>query len=135
MTKVLIDSSSWIHFFNQSSPWHFETVSQAIREDRAVTCGLVITEVLRGARNHKETKILSENFNLLEYLPFQQEDYWESAKLGFDLARKGLAVKTIDLLIAHLATKHHFTLVHQDSDFELITRHTPLKTLSENVSG
>lgn len=132
MTKVLIDSSSWIHFFNQSSHWHFETVSTALREDRVVTCGLIVTEVLRGARNRREQKILQENFNLLESLPFHEKDYWKAAILGFDLARKGVTVKTIDLLIAQLAHQHRLTLIHQDSDFEFIALHTSLKILSES---
>ncbi len=130
MTKVLIDSSSWIHFFNQSSKWHFESVAEIIREDRGVICGLIFTEVLRGARNQKEGKIIAGYFDLLEYIPLVKQDHLEAANLGFQLARKGVVVKTIDLIIAHLAIKNRFALIHQDRDFERIKIHTRLKTLT-----
>jgi hypothetical protein len=129
VTRILIDSSAWIHFFNQSSRWHYESVAKTIREDQGVTCGLIITEVLRGARNNKEQTILSDHFELLEYLPLTKEDHLTAAAKGFQLARKGVTVKTIDLLIAHLAIENKLTLLHDDSDFEMIAKYFDLRTL------
>ncbi len=95
-----------------------------------MTCGIVLTEVLRGGRNDKERRLLVEHFRLLEYAPLAREDYEEAAALGFRLARKGLSVKTTDLLIAHLALRHRWTILHDDKDFESIKIHSPLKTFS-----
>jgi len=126
--KVLIDSSSWIHFFRQTSTRHYQVVSDLLKEDRVVTCGLILTEVFRGARNEKERRLLINHFEILEYIPLEKTDFLLAGNLGTTLRQKGLTVKTIDLLIAHLALKHKLTLLHDDSDFEFIARHTLLKT-------
>jgi len=61
----------------------------------------------------------------------EEWDYFDAASMGFELARKGITVKTIDLLIARLALKHHLRLLHQDGDFELIAKYFSLKTQFE----
>lgn len=101
-------------------------VAHALREDRAVTCGLVITEIMQGARHEKEKKTLWEHFSLLRCLELTREDYREAASMGSDLRRKGVIIKTVDLLIAHLAIREKLSLLHDDSDFKLIARHFSL---------
>ena len=129
MTKVLIDSSSWIHFFKQKKLAQYEAVAKLLSGDLALICGPVLTEVLRGARNEKEMKVLKGYFELLEYFPLEKTDHLQAAELGFDLARKGVVVKTMDLLIAHLAIREKTLLLHDDEDFEMIARHSFLKTV------
>jgi predicted nucleic acid-binding protein len=130
MSKVIVDSSAWIHFFNRTSEGHCRFVETALREDRVVTCGLIMTEVLRGARNPGERGVLQGYFALLEYFNYEKADYLEAAGLGSDFRRKGLTVKTIDLLIAHTAMKRNLVVVHDDSDFEHMAEHLSLKTVN-----
>jgi predicted nucleic acid-binding protein len=48
---------------------------------------------------------------------------WEDAgDLGFALARKGLTVKSLDLLIAAYALTHGVPILTVDRDFQLIAR-------------
>lgn len=129
MTKILIDSSSWIHFFNETCVAQHGFVASVLKEDRGVTCGPVLTEVMRGARNDKERASLKDYFSVLDYRDLLQEDFLDAADLGFSLRRKGLTVKTMDLLIARVAMKHRLILVHDDGDFEFIARHAPLEAL------
>lgn len=130
MTKVLIDSSAWIHFFRKKEGW-YESVSEFIEKDAAVTCGLIITEIMRGARNPKEKAQLKENLTLLDYYNLYPDYYYEAAELGSTLASKGFILKTIDLLIAQIALKNKILLLHDDSDFEFIAKHSSLKTLTK----
>ena len=95
-----------------------------------MTCGIVLTEVLRGGRNEKERKVLLEHFGLLEYAPLSREDYEGAAETGFRMARKGLSVKTTDLLIAYLSLNYRLLLLHDDKDFEMMKNHIPLKIYS-----
>lgn len=131
MTKVLIDSSAWIHFLRRTSGWH-ETVAAILKEDRALTCGLIMMEIFRGARSQKEKRLLEEYFYLLEYVDLSKQDYREAADLAMQLAKKGFIIKTVDLLISHLALKNKCSLLHDDSDFEMVARHTNLQTLILN---
>ncbi len=105
-------------------------VTKALKDDRACTCGLVMMEVLRGARNAKERKILIEHFSILEYLELVQQDYFQAAQTASLLKQKGFTLKTLDLLIAHLAVKHRLILLHDDSDYEWMALHIPLKAMN-----
>jgi predicted nucleic acid-binding protein len=133
VTKFLIDSSAWIHFFNQTSPRHIAAVRRALTEDKACTCGVIITEVLRGVRNSKERKLLLEHFSLLEYFELEMQDYFDAAENAFELKKKGWTTKTIDLLIACIALKNDLVLIHDDRDFEFMAKHFPLKLLNLKV--
>ncbi len=136
VTKFLIDSSAWIHFFNQTSPRHIAAVTRALKEDRACTCGVIVTEVFRGVRNSKERKLLLEYFSLLEYFDLEMQDYFQAAENAFILRKNGWTTKTIDLLIAQVALKADLVVIHDDRDFEFMTKHLPLKLLDlKNTSG
>lgn len=128
MARYLIDSSAWIHFFNQSSALHFAAVTTALKHDQVVTCGFILTEVLQGARNDREQRLLREYFDRLPYIEIDRIDYIKAATLGFSLRRKGLTIKTIDLLLIHLALREELIILHDDSDFSLAARHVPLQT-------
>lgn len=53
----------------------------------------------------------------------QPEQLWEEAgDLGFALARKGVTVKTFDLLIATFALSHGIPLLGNDRDFDAMQR-------------
>jgi predicted nucleic acid-binding protein len=51
----------------------------------------------------------------------QSRDLWEDAgDLGYLLGRKGVTVKTLDLLVAVFALAHDVPLMTRDRDFMLI---------------
>lgn len=100
-----------------------------VLENTAAVCGPVVTEVLRGARNPREERLLKEQFEPLPFYPLEREDYFETASLACFLKRKGLTINVIDLLIARVCLREGFRLLHDDSDFEGIARYTNLKTL------
>ncbi len=106
-----------------------EVVRRFLLENTAAVCGPVVTEVLRGVRNTREEKLLKEQFELLFFCPLEREDYFEAAALAGLLRRKGHTVNVVDLLIARICLRDGLRLLHDDSDFEGIARHTDLKTL------
>ena len=128
-TKILIDSSVWIHFFRGAPAALTEIVQRLVIDDFAVTCGPVLTEVVRGARSKKEEKSLREKLSPLICYPLQKEDFEGAASLGVSLKQKGYVVNTLDLLIAYVCLREEIPVLHNDSDFEFIARHSSLKTL------
>ena len=58
----LIDSSAWIEYLRPNGS---KKVKQRVREvlekDEAVTCGIVVVEILRGVKDDKLFKILERN--------------------------------------------------------------------------
>ena len=56
------------------------------------------------------------------------ESYAEAAKMYSRLRRKGLTIgSSIDCLVARIAIENHLYLLHNDSDYDRISRHFPLK--------
>jgi len=60
----------------------------------------------------------------------ESEDTHKKAGLmGFELAKKGITLGTVDLLIAQLSLENNLTLFVMDQHFKTIANHYPLKLL------
>jgi hypothetical protein len=118
---ILIDTSAWIAFFRDRGP-AAAAVDQALEEDEAALCGPVLTELRRGfATAAERSKTLPLLSACHQFLP--PADLWDEAgDLGFALARKGLTVKTLDLLIAIYALSNRTAILTLDSDFRLMAQ-------------
>ena len=129
----LIDSSLWIDYFRpRGSSAIKHRVRQILQEDQAMICGIILVEVLRGARNEKEYSILRESLASLPQIPFDAEIFERAAHWGFQLDRRGKIASTTDLLIA-AASYDKAQLLHNDIDFEMIAGEVPLQ--QERLSG
>ena len=124
---ILVDSSSWIHFFNQTDLTAHDLISELIRLDQVATCGPVIMEVMSGCQKDAEAKSLREHLNLIPFLVLDKNDFYEAAAIRARLRSKGIRVKTVDTLIAYLSLREKIPLLHHDADYNRIARHLPLK--------
>lgn len=128
----LIDSSLWIDYFRpKGSSAIKHRVRQILQEDRVLICGIIIVEVLRGARNENEYSVLRDSLTSLPQIPFDDEIFERAAHWGFQLDRKGKIASTTDLLIA-AASYETAPLLHNDADYEMIAGEVPL--LQERLS-
>ena len=129
MNPVLIDTSLWILVFKEGAPeGPMKEVQRIISEGSAATCGMIMLELLGGTRSLMEYRQLLEELQALHYLP-ETEPVWISAsRLFFDLRRKGLTIPPTDILIASVALYHNYPLIHADHHFDLISKHTNLKS-------
>jgi predicted nucleic acid-binding protein len=115
---ILIDTSAWVAFFRNQRPTA-EAVDTALESGEAALCGPVVTELRRGLRLAERSKVLGllEACVALE----QPDDLWVAAgDLGSHLARRGITVKTLDLLIATYALAARVPLLTTDTDFRTI---------------
>jgi predicted nucleic acid-binding protein len=116
---ILIDTSAWIDFFRGRGPLA-EDVDRALEDGDAAICGPVQTELRRGLRSRRERAQVLLHLGGCQNLS-QPADLWnEAGELGFALRPKGLAIKTLDLLIACYALAHGVPLLTSDGDFKLI---------------
>jgi predicted nucleic acid-binding protein len=117
----LIDSSAWIEYLRpKGSKKVKERVREILRKEEAVCCGIVIVEILRGAKNEKDFQSLNDSLTSLPQIPIDNTVIERASKWGFISGRKGKIVSTSDLLIAAAAYKKA-RLLHVDSDFEMIS--------------
>jgi predicted nucleic acid-binding protein len=118
---ILVDTSAWIGFFRDRGPVA-ALVDRALEDDDVALCGPVITELRRGFKSAAER---SKTIPLLQacHQLSQPVTLWSDAgDLGFALARKGITVKSLDLLIATYALTNGTPVLTLDRDFRLIAR-------------
>ncbi len=122
----LIDSSAWIEYLRPNGSKKVkERVREIVRREEACCCGIVMVEVLRGARTEKDWNTLWESFAALPQLPLDEMVIQRASTWGFMLDRKGKTASTTDLLIASASHKKA-KLLHLDHDFKMIAAVTGL---------
>ncbi len=125
---ILIDTSAWIEFLRDTGTPACETVDQLLGGDMAV-CDAVVMEVLAGARNERHLGDLRGLLARATLVSVTPQDYDEAAGLYRACRRKGATVrKLIDCLIAAVAIQSDLPVLHVDTDFVALERHTPLRT-------
>ena len=117
----LIDSSVWVEYLRPKGSIKVkERIRNILQKEEAVSCGIVIVEILRGSKDEKDFQILNESLKSLPQIPIDDVVIERASKWGYTLDRKGKIASTTDLLIASAAYKKA-RLIHLDRDFELIS--------------
>jgi predicted nucleic acid-binding protein len=117
----LIDSSLWIEYFRpRGSQKIKERVKDVLQKEEAVSCGIIVVEILRGTKNEKDFQSLQDALLSLPQIPIDDAVIVRASQWGFLLDRKGRFVSTTDLIIASAAYKKA-RILHSDSDFETIS--------------
>lgn len=117
----LIDSSVWIEYLRpKGSKKVKDRVREILQKEEAVSCGVVVVEILRGAKNEEDFQSLHGSLTSLQQIPIDDVVIERASRWGFLLDRKGKTVSTTDLLIAAAVYKRG-RLLHLDRDFEVIS--------------
>ena len=122
---ILVDSSVWVDFFSSSPGRAGAELRRMIEESEpfALT-GVVVAEVLQGlTRDSDRIEQFLAQWELLEARGF--ETYRTAAAIYRTARGKGIALTTIDTLIAAIALEHRASVFTLDQDFSriaLITR-------------
>jgi len=128
--KVLVDTSAWIDFFRKVDPGRHELVTILLREGHATGTGIVALELFRGAKTTKELKLVSELFENIEMVYQTPTTYSAAGRMGYELARKGYTLSTVDILIAQIVIENDLSLLTLDQHFAIIAEHFPLKLIT-----
>jgi predicted nucleic acid-binding protein len=117
----LIDSSIWVEYLRPKGSMKVKgRLREILQKEEALSCGVVVVEILRGAKNEKDFQALHDSLISLPQIPMDDGVIERASKWGFLLERKGKTVSTTDLLIAAAAYKRG-KLLHLDHDFEVIS--------------
>lgn len=125
---ILVDSSVWIDFFSSRPGRAGDELRRMIADaEPFALAGVVVAEVLQGlTRDVSRIEGHLSQWELLEPRGFGT--YREAAAI-FRLGRsRGVALTTVDALIAAIAMDHRATVFTLDKDFSRIARltHLPL---------
>lgn len=133
MENAIFDTSVWISYSKGVENPQTLMLENYLKNfpNQIYITPTILQEFLMGLRY--EPDFIKYKFQLQSLNAFKSD--WEktsidAAKLYFDLRKKGITIrKSNDCLIAQVAIEHDTLLVHIDSDFDLISKNSPLRTL------
>lgn len=128
---LIFDTSVWIDFLKNKRKPETDLLTSYIEQDEQILLiPTILQEVLQGIREDKQYAHIKEIFTYITVLQIPPvQAAIGAAGLYRGLRKKGLTIrKSNDCLIAFYAIAFSTPLVHLDSDFELIRKHSKLKT-------
>jgi predicted nucleic acid-binding protein len=124
---ILVDTSAWVEFLRDTGSAVCARVDALLDADIA-TCHPVRMELLAGAGDEQHLSDLRGLLARASLIPTGPVDYEEAAALYRACRRGGETVrKLMDCLIGATAIRTASAVLHSDSDFEVLARHTPLR--------
>ena len=124
---ILVDSSAWIEFLRNTGSTVCNIVDEVLGREIAV-CDAVRMEVLAGARDESHLLSLRRLLAREVVIPTRATDYDDAAALYRRCRQQGETVrKLIDCLIASVAIRAGVPVLHTDTDFDLLARHSDLR--------
>jgi predicted nucleic acid-binding protein len=129
---IVVDSSAWIELLRKTqSPVHIRLKGLIDSEADLAVTEVVVMELLGGAR----TRRADLRARLLAYpvIPLQGLQDYEAAAMIYDRCRRAgdpLRHGFMDCLIAVPVLRTGASLLHNDSDFDVIARHTDLELIA-----
>jgi predicted nucleic acid-binding protein len=137
---ILVDSSAWIEYLRATDSSVDRYLRTALRDKRSLaTTGVVMLEVLAGARDDAHARKLARLLGRCELLAAQEpSDHEAAAALYRACRREGVTIRRPpDLLIATIAIRTDTPLLHLDADFDAIAAQAPLRAIGvvEEESG
>ncbi|MCZ8157532.1 MAG: PIN domain-containing protein [Leptospira sp.] len=132
--NLLIDTSVWSEALrrknksvNSEDTFLFQIIKN---EEEIFITGIILQEILTGIKNEKLFDEINHHLRFFNFVNPTNIDHVLAAKLRNDLAKKGVTVASIDVLIAQIAISNNLTLATFDSDFERIATNSKLKILN-----
>ncbi len=117
----LIDTSVWIQIFRDKTGITKQKFQEIVKDEPIFLNRFTQMELLQGSKNEHEWQLLETYLKQQEYVEINHQIWIDSARIFYDLRRKGLTVRSsIDCCIAQLAISYQLILVYNDRDFNTI---------------
>lgn len=126
LDKVLVDTSAWIEFFRKKEPY-YSVILELIDNDIVCCIGIVLAELLQGAKSEKELNTIKEFLHVFEFLPESVKSWEKAGELSYTLKQKGKAVGLSDCYIAVLSRLNNVKLLTLDKHFNVLKKEFELK--------
>ena len=124
---TLVDTSAWIEFLRNTGSAACIRVEELLAGEIAI-CEPVHMEVLAGARDERHLENLRRLLARATIISTQPADYDTAASLYRHCRRCGETVRRLmDCLIGAVAIRADVPVLHNDSDFDALERHTELR--------
>ncbi len=127
MAKVLVDSSVWIDFFRNGQSKESQVFDKLARHDQVCIFEIIVVELLSGARNEPEYRMLEDRLAGLPRLEIPTGFWGKVAWARFRLARGGYQASVPDVSIAVIARHYGCSLLTLDRPLTRIAKSLSVK--------
>ena len=128
---ILVDSSVWIDYFNGNKTDKTDWLDSSLGNIPIIIGDLILTEVLQGFQSDKDFKIARDLLLRIPFMPMDGQELALKSAMNYRLLRrKGVTVrKTIDVMIATFCIHYHLPLLHDDRDFDPMSKSLGLEII------
>ena len=117
---VIVDTSEWAQYYRVAASQEAMAVRSLIEAGDAVMVGVVYAELLRGARDEAQARILEDELDALPFIETNKRTWAISGQILADLSRRGLVVPLPDAVISALAIENDLMVFSRDEHFRRI---------------
>ena len=117
---VVVDSDIWIHYLRRPDTPPGRELVGLIDTDQVMMVGVVLAEVLQGARNERESSQLLSWLEVFPYAGETRETWARVGQLSMFLRQQGQAVPLTDLAVAAVALENDFEVYTLDEHFQRV---------------
>lgn len=130
---IFVDSSVWIDYFNGKQTWQTDKLEQFSEEELILIGDIVLVEVLQGFRKNLDFEKARKALNVFSCPNLCGVDIAFKSVNNFRALRKrGITVrKTIDMIIGTFCIENEHVLLHDDRDFEPLSKYLGLKVVHQ----
>jgi predicted nucleic acid-binding protein len=128
LDKILVDTSVWIDFFRKKEPM-YSKVLKLLDEDGICCMGMVLAELIQGAKSSREIKTIKDFTYVFTFLEDSAKNWEKAGELSFSLRKAGKQIGLSDCYIAIAATQGKVGILTMDKHFVTIKEHLDITLL------
>lgn len=117
---VVVDSSVWVHYLRTPNSPVGQEMNRLLEADEVSITGVVLAEVLQGARNETDFERLRSSLETLPYIDQSPQTWLAAARIGMRLRVEGRLIPLTDLAIAATALEADEEVYTLDEHFERV---------------
>ena len=106
---VLVDTTIWVEFM-KANPTFVKDMESLLEGMKVIAIEPVFAELLFGARNEKEKRIILSYWKVLPKIPFTEGSLIDSAGFGNKRNYHNLGVGLIDSVLIRATIENHFKI-------------------------
>jgi predicted nucleic acid-binding protein len=123
---ILADTSAWVEYLRDTGSLTCNAIDGLLDGDLAIT-EPVMMEILAGGRSDRHLRDLRGLLGRAHLIPCTSADFFEAAALHRTCRQSGETVRRlVDCLIAAVAIRAQVPVLHNDSDYDVLARHSTL---------
>ncbi|MBC8526861.1 MAG: PIN domain-containing protein [Candidatus Cloacimonetes bacterium] len=127
---VVVDTSVWVDYFKNKENSKTKLLEKILSSNKQIVLpGIIYVEILQGIKTDKKFNGAKEILDDFIFFPMDnKETYLKSIEIYRTCRKNGTTIrKTVDCLIASVVLENNFEFLHNDKDFDSISKFFSLK--------